>query len=190
MNNLHIPNKKQKFQFYCEKCDISAIREVPCVNCDRTCINVIKTPLNRGISRQKREKIHIRDNHKCICCPATTNLTIDHLIPISKGGTNNEWNLATMCSKCNSKKGNQLLPELIQFSNELKQQYMQSELETKLKPVPLSDIEKQELLQRSIDILDDYLNAGSKEQRKASAEKAKEIYKEYYGIDYINRNER
>lgn len=30
--------------------------------------------------------------------------TIDHVIPLSKGGTNDEENLVTCCSRCNSKK--------------------------------------------------------------------------------------
>lgn len=46
------------------------------------------------------------------------------------------------------------------------------------------------LLERAMLALDDYLNAGCKEKRKQAAEKAKFLYKEYYGVDYINRNDR
>jgi len=46
------------------------------------------------------------------------------------------------------------------------------------------------LLERAMLTLDDYLNAGCKKTRKQAAENAKFIYKEYYGVDYINRNDR
>lgn len=46
------------------------------------------------------------------------------------------------------------------------------------------------LLERAILTLDDYLNAGCKETRKQAAENAKFLYKEYYGVDYANRNDR
>lgn len=46
------------------------------------------------------------------------------------------------------------------------------------------------LLERAMLALDDYLNAGCKEERQKASEKAKLVYKEYYGIEYINRNER
>ena len=46
------------------------------------------------------------------------------------------------------------------------------------------------LLQKTMEALDDYLNAGCKEERKKASVKAKEVYKEFYGKEYINRNER
>lgn len=46
------------------------------------------------------------------------------------------------------------------------------------------------LLQRAVEALDDYLNAGCKKTRKQAAKKAKIIYQEYYGKEYLNRNER
>lgn len=50
--------------------------------------------------------------------------------------------------------------------------------------------ERDSLLERAMLTLDDYLNAGCKATRKQAAENAKYIYKEYYGVGYINRNER
>ena len=46
------------------------------------------------------------------------------------------------------------------------------------------------LLKRAVEALDDYLNAGSKDARANAADKAKQIYQEYYGKEYRNRNER
>ena len=39
-------------------------------------------------------------------------------------------------------------------------------------------------------VLDDYLNAGSKEERRKASVKAKKLYEEYYGKEYKNRRDR
>jgi 5-methylcytosine-specific restriction endonuclease McrA len=49
-----------------------------------------------------------RDQGRCQYCAkhfATANLTIDHVVPRSKGGKNEWLNLVTACKKCNQKKG-------------------------------------------------------------------------------------
>lgn len=53
-----------------------------------------------------RSKIYKRDNHSCLYCGSTKSLTLDHVIPKSRGGTNDWTNLATSCIKCNLKKAN------------------------------------------------------------------------------------
>jgi hypothetical protein len=45
------------------------------------------------------------------------------------------------------------------------------------------------ILDEAMNIIEDYLNAGDKQTRKAAHEKAKIIYAQYYGIEYKNRNE-
>jgi len=40
----------------------------------------------------------------CLFCNSKERLTIDHIIPVSKGGDDNEENLQCLCLKCNSKK--------------------------------------------------------------------------------------
>lgn len=59
-----------------------------------------------------------RDNYQCQYCGRAVHhlkpreyLTRDHLIPISRGGTNDWTNVLTACSTCNTRKGNQLLQE-------------------------------------------------------------------------------
>ena len=55
-----------------------------------------------------RKSILIRDKYECQYCGSKSNLTIDHVIPVSKGG---EWrydNLVTACSRCNTKKAAKL----------------------------------------------------------------------------------
>ena len=58
-----------------------------------------------------------RDDYRCQFCGRTQHelrhrecLTRDHLIPLSRGGTNAWTNVLTACSSCNTRKGN-LLPE-------------------------------------------------------------------------------
>ena len=46
------------------------------------------------------------------------------------------------------------------------------------------------LTERAMLALDDYLNAGSKEERAKASEGAKSLYREYFGKGYKNRNER
>lgn len=47
----------------------------------------------------------------CAYCGKNKPNTIDHVIPLSKGGTNNIDNLIPVCVNCNSKKGNKSLIE-------------------------------------------------------------------------------
>lgn len=46
-----------------------------------------------------------RDYYRCKHCDTHKDLTIDHIIPESKGGTLDIENLQTLCRTCNSKKG-------------------------------------------------------------------------------------
>lgn len=58
-----------------------------------------------------KRNILIRDNHQCVYCESKHNLTLDHLIPKSKGGKNDWLNLVTCCELCNKKKGDKTLEE-------------------------------------------------------------------------------
>lgn len=41
---------------------------------------------------------------KCLWCGTSHQITIDHIVPLSRGGTNNINNLQPLCVSCNSKK--------------------------------------------------------------------------------------
>lgn len=67
----------------------------------------IRIPFNKIMShRPSRNMIHKRDNHTCQYCGAKENLTIDHVLPSSRGGIDSWENLVCACTSCNTKKGN------------------------------------------------------------------------------------
>ena len=49
--------------------------------------------------------IYRRDEYRCLYCGSKNSLTLDHVIPKSRGGPNTWNNLATCCIKCNALKG-------------------------------------------------------------------------------------
>lgn len=63
-----------------------------------------KVPL---VGKTQRERIFRRDGYRCVECGCSERklLTIDHKVPRSKGGKNNDANLQTMCRGCNGAKG-------------------------------------------------------------------------------------
>jgi len=64
-----------------------------------------KTPKRQGLSKGKRFDVFERDNYTCKYCGNSVKdgavLHVDHVIPISKGGGNDEINLVTACIDCN-----------------------------------------------------------------------------------------
>lgn len=72
--------------------------------------------IHMPISRTAKEKptksaIYRRDNNSCQYCGSTRNLTIDHLVPRSKGGEDTWENLVLACSSCNIRKGDRYLEQ-------------------------------------------------------------------------------
>lgn len=57
-----------------------------------------KVPLSRF-------SIYRRDGHACVYCGSKNRLTLDHVLPKSRGGKNSWTNLVTCCSPCNLQKG-------------------------------------------------------------------------------------
>lgn len=59
----------------------------------------------------KRNRIPVELRNKiadigiCVYCGRDYNIQVDHKIPVSRGGTNDEWNLQPACGQCNASKG-------------------------------------------------------------------------------------
>ncbi|MFI5331164.1 MAG: HNH endonuclease [Desulfobaccales bacterium] len=65
-------------------------------------------PLNQKTKREILE----RDNYKCQICGREINsetAQIDHIIPLSKGGTDEPANMQTVCPKCNMIKADKII---------------------------------------------------------------------------------
>ena len=70
-----------------------------------------------------RFNVFLRDRFSCQYCGKkfpTQELTFDHLVPRSRGGTTNWKNVVTACSRCNLRKGNHL-PESVKMYPKNKQ---------------------------------------------------------------------
>ena len=57
------------------------------------------------IPAANRREILRRDRHTCQYCGSGKNLTLDHVVPKSKGGRNDWDNLVAACNACNARKG-------------------------------------------------------------------------------------
>lgn len=65
----------------------------------------------KWIRRTTRLAVYARDCWCCVYCGAGAEqrdvaLTIDHVVPVTRGGTNHARNLVTCCKECNDSKGN------------------------------------------------------------------------------------
>lgn len=63
-----------------------------------TCEICKKSPLLPGTG-DSSDKIKVEDGNL---------LTVDHILPLSKGGKNGLYNLQVCCNRCNGNKGNKL----------------------------------------------------------------------------------
>lgn len=64
--------------------------------------------------KYSRDNVFHRDDNRCAYCGKhfkRGELTIDHVIPKSKGGDNSWKNIISSCKKCNNKKGDRTLEE-------------------------------------------------------------------------------
>jgi 5-methylcytosine-specific restriction endonuclease McrA len=75
-------------------------------------VNYVKIPFtNQKDCIPTRKMIYKRDDYECQYCGTKKDLTIDHVIPRSKGGKDTWNNLVCACTTCNVKKGNKLLKD-------------------------------------------------------------------------------
>lgn len=68
----------------------------------------------RRVSPSTRVKVFERDNYTCQMCGRShhhdgVKLEVDHILPVSRGGSDNISNLQTLCFDCNRGKSNKIL---------------------------------------------------------------------------------
>lgn len=69
------------------------------------------TPKRESPSNGAKLRVLRRDGYTCTYCGSNgsgVELEIDHIIPVSKGGSNHIANLTTACRSCNQSKSNKL----------------------------------------------------------------------------------
>lgn len=68
-----------------------------------------------GRVRLTNRSLYVRDRYVCAYCSRSfpsSDLSRDHIIPRSKGGTDDWMNVVTACKKCNTKKGDKTLSQV------------------------------------------------------------------------------
>ncbi|RJQ43606.1 MAG: HNH endonuclease [Gaiellales bacterium] len=60
------------------------------------------------VRKVSRRAVLARDSHCCQYCGSRSHLTIDHVIPRSRGGSSSWDNIVTSCATCNARKGDRL----------------------------------------------------------------------------------
>lgn len=69
-------------------------------------VNYIKLPIEKIMANKpSRQMIHKRDDNMCQYCGSIKNLTIDHVMPRSRGGKDTWENMVVACMPCNTHKG-------------------------------------------------------------------------------------
>ncbi len=64
--------------------------------------------INRHIPKEVKLYVWRRDQGKCCNCGSKEKLEYDHIIPVSKGGSNTERNIQLLCEKCNRSKSSKI----------------------------------------------------------------------------------
>jgi len=71
----------------------------------------VRVPRNES-RKISRRAVFARDGYECQYCGAASHLTMDHVIPRSRGGGSSWDNVVTSCAPCNLRKGNRLPHEI------------------------------------------------------------------------------
>ena len=65
----------------------------------------LETLTSSQAKRLWKDSIKDEWNRKCVYCNSEEDLTLDHIIPQSKGGKDEKTNVVCACKKCNYSKG-------------------------------------------------------------------------------------
>jgi 5-methylcytosine-specific restriction endonuclease McrA len=68
-------------------------------------ISYVKVPRDAHRRKITRRAVFARDSWTCQYCGSRSNLTVDHVVPRSKGGESSWENIVASCAPCNRRKG-------------------------------------------------------------------------------------
>jgi 5-methylcytosine-specific restriction endonuclease McrA len=68
----------------------------------------VRIPRDTHRRKITRRAVFARDDWTCQYCGSRSNLTVDHVVPRSKGGLSSWENIVASCAPCNRRKGNSL----------------------------------------------------------------------------------
>jgi len=71
-------------------------------------VTYVRIPRDTHRRKITRRAVFARDNWTCQYCGSRSNLTVDHVVPRSKGGSSSWENIVASCAPCNRRKGNAL----------------------------------------------------------------------------------
>lgn len=117
----------------------------------------------KTFTKTEKEFIKLKTSGKCGHCGCKLtdeNITVDHIIPISKGGTNREENLICLCKECNTDKSN-MLADPIYYYPYLRVEYMED-----IARIFTNYIENVDYVHRTnlmcVDIIGNYMSSAEK----------------------------
>ena len=73
-------------------------------------VSYVRIPRDTHRRKITRRAVFARDNWTCQYCGSRTQLTVDHVVPRSKGGGSTWDNIVASCAPCNRRKGDALPP--------------------------------------------------------------------------------
>ena len=71
-------------------------------------VTYVRVPRDTHRRKITRRAVFARDNWTCQYCGSRGHLTVDHVIPRSKGGDSSWENIVASCAPCNRRKGDAL----------------------------------------------------------------------------------
>lgn len=66
--------------------------------------------MNSDAQRKARARLIREHGEWCAFCGEVERLTVDHIIPLARGGNNEFRNLQLLCDSCNNRKGCKIAP--------------------------------------------------------------------------------
>ncbi len=63
----------------------------------------------RAVPERVRQEVWRRDNGQCVKCDSRLNLEFDHIVPVSRGGSNTARNIELLCESCNRRKSDKIM---------------------------------------------------------------------------------